>query len=134
MPKPLVTKVDQHLGSRVRKLRQQKGISASTLAEAVGSTQQQISRYENGENKLSAAQLYRIARSLDTPISWFFHDADELQSTPLLVKDRVGEYNLSHRETTSIREDLGVLNAIWPQLNKAQRETILKLLDTFLSK
>lgn len=134
MPKPLVTKVDQHLGARVRTLRQQKGISASTLAEAVGSTQQQISRYENGENKLSAAQLYRIALSLDTPISWFFHEAEELQSTPLLVRDTVGEYNLNHQDATSIREDLNVLDATWPRLNKAQREAILKLLDTFLSK
>ena len=55
MPKPLVTPIDRHIGDRLKQLRQQEGISAAALAEAIDSTQQQISRYENGQNKLGAA-------------------------------------------------------------------------------
>ena len=74
MAKPLVDDLDRHIGQRLKKLRQQEGVSAQLLAEAIDSTQQQISRYENAHNKLSATQLYRVATALGVPISWFYQD------------------------------------------------------------
>ena len=127
MPKPLATDVDRHLGARLQKLRQQCGISAAALAEAIGSTQQQISRYEHGENKLGAAQLYRISVTLGTPISWFFQGVESDQ-TPHAVKETPARYR-----DAAVKDELVLLESMWPRLNQSQRAALLKLLDTFLS-
>ncbi|WFQ78177.1 helix-turn-helix transcriptional regulator (plasmid) [Xenorhabdus sp. SF857] len=37
-------------------------------------SQQQLSRYETGDNQISAARLFQFALILDTPINWFFVD------------------------------------------------------------
>ncbi len=130
MPKPLVSEIDRHLGSRLRKLRQQSGVSAAALAEAVGTSQQQVSRYENGENKLGAGQLSRIARSLDVPVSWFFQGTEALEPE-LRVGDSRPQYRVA-QDDAKVREDLALLEAMWPRLTEAQRAALLKLLDSFL--
>jgi transcriptional regulator with XRE-family HTH domain len=127
MPKPLVTDIDSHIGARLRKLRQQEGISAAALAEAIGSTQQQISRYENGQNKLGAAQLYRFSQYLGMPISWFFLGVDE-ETPEWRIRDNRASY-----KTVVVKEELDALEAIWPRLSSTKRNVVLTLLDTFLS-
>ncbi|MDQ2076777.1 helix-turn-helix domain-containing protein [Marinimicrobium sp. ABcell2] len=127
MPKPLVTDIDRHIGARLQKLRQQNGISASALAEAIGSTQQQVSRYENGENKVGAAQLYRMAQSLNTPVSWFFQGVGS-DRAPLAVRESNAYY-----EKTHVADELAILESMWPRLTEPQRASILRLLDTFLN-
>ena len=123
MPKPLVTPIDRHIGDRLKQLRQQEGISAAALAEAIDSTQQQISRYENGQNKLGAAQLYRIALSLDVPVSWFFKGID-------LKAESINKIS-SQNDAVKIEDELQTINKIWPKLNSTQRLAIINLLDTF---
>lgn len=124
MAKPIVNDIDRQIGSRLKKLRQQEGLSAAALAEAVGSTQQQISRYENAQNKISASQLYLLARSLAVPVSWFFLDSEAGHS----VKEKAPpSYHSSSSE-----DDIANLQAMWSRLNGAQRSAILKLLDSFL--
>ena len=123
MPKPLVTPIDRHIGDRLKQLRQQEGISAAALAEAIDSTQQQISRYENGQNKLGAAQLYRIALSLDVPVSWFFKGID-------LQAESIHKIS-SQNDAVKIEDELQTINKIWPKLNSTQRLAIINLLDTF---
>lgn len=129
MPKPLVTDIDSHIGARLRKLRQQEGISAAALAEAIGSTQQQISRYENGQNKLGAAQLYRFSQYLGVPISWFFLGVEVEEETPeWRIKDNRASYNAG-----VVKEELDALESIWPRLSSTKRNLVLTLVDTFLS-
>ncbi|WP_275347459.1 helix-turn-helix domain-containing protein [Xenorhabdus bovienii] len=50
------------------------GLTATALAKQIGISQQQLSRYENGINKIYANQLVSICFELKTPISWFFKD------------------------------------------------------------
>lgn len=140
MAKPTTNEIDQLLGLRLKKCRQQMGLSAAALAEAIGSTQQQISRYENGQNKLSAAQLYLLASHLDIPVSWFFLDmpehnppADELrESAPpsYLAVDN----GFAYHELAQLRlaDDTANLQVFWPRLNTGQRSALLRLLDSML--
>lgn len=128
MVKPAVTKLDRQIGKRLKQLRSQVGVSAGPLADAIGSTQQQISRYETGENKLSASQLFLLAQSLGVPISWFFLDCTTEQSVPLLIKEPAPHY-LRH----IIEEEIESLQSFWPRLNESQRSIILKLLDLFMN-
>ena len=124
MAKPLANDIDRQIGLRLKKLRQQEGISAAALAEAIGSTQQQISRYENAQNKISASQLYLLAHHLAVPICWFFLDS-EVSPVSLLVGEKAPPpYNRS--------DDTATLQALWPRLSTTQRNATLKLLDSFL--
>lgn len=130
MSKPLATEIDRHIGTRLQKLRQQVKVSAATLAEAIGSTQQQISRYENGQNKIAASQLFRISRYMGVPISYFVQDVEQVSPSDTLLS--IGEKQPFYQKA-KIEEDLKLLEAMWPRLNEAQRTSILKLFDTFLS-
>ena len=42
-------------------------------------SQQQLSKFERGGNRITAGQLYRIARHLGLPIGEFFRDIDAEQ-------------------------------------------------------
>ncbi len=64
--------VDVHVGQRIRARRKTVGLSQSTLADALGLTFQQVQKYENGANRVSASKLYETARCLGVPVSYFF--------------------------------------------------------------
>ena len=61
--------VDRHVGARLRLCRHARGTKQTELASAIGLTFQQIQKYENGSNRISASKLYAIAAVLRTPIS-----------------------------------------------------------------
>jgi transcriptional regulator with XRE-family HTH domain len=66
------TPVDSHVGQRVRARRLELDLSQTGLAEACGITFQQIQKYENGANRVSASRLWQFAAVLGTPIDYFF--------------------------------------------------------------
>jgi len=72
--------VDIHVGGRLRQRRMLLGISQEQLAEMLGLTFQQVQKYERGTNRISASRLFQLARTLDTPITWFFEDMDQEQA------------------------------------------------------
>ena len=73
MPHP----VDVHVGSAIRKLRRDAGMTQQQLAEMVGIKFQQIQKYETGANRVSASRLWEIARALEVPVERFFSGFDE---------------------------------------------------------
>ena len=64
--------IDVHVGSRIRSLRQSLRLSQTTLGNKLGITFQQIQKYENGANRVSASALYRIAYLFDVGVGYFF--------------------------------------------------------------
>jgi transcriptional regulator with XRE-family HTH domain len=71
--------IDIHLGHRLRAARQAQHISQTELAVALGITFQQIQKYEEGSNRISAARLFEIAHVLGAPITLFFEGAKQPQ-------------------------------------------------------
>jgi transcriptional regulator with XRE-family HTH domain len=65
---------DAEVAKRVRALRLQRGLSQTELSDALGVTFQQVQKYERGANRISAGRLFRIAKVLDVPVSFFFSD------------------------------------------------------------
>jgi transcriptional regulator with XRE-family HTH domain len=53
------------------------GISQEKLADDLGLTFQQVQKYERGANRVSASKLYEIARSLSSPVAWFFEGLND---------------------------------------------------------
>ncbi len=52
-------------------------MNQTQLGEKLGITYQQILKYENGANRISASRLYQMTRILDVPVSFFFDGLDE---------------------------------------------------------
>ncbi len=82
MPRRTVAKdgphpIDVHVGSRVRLRRTLLGMNQTQLGEKLGLSFQQIQKYENGANRISASRLYQMTRILDVPVSFFFDGLDK---------------------------------------------------------
>jgi len=82
----LAARIDAHVGHQIRKHRQNRGITQQELARALGISYQQIQKYENGTNRISAGRLYIIAKALGTQASDFFEEfALSLRSDQLAI-------------------------------------------------
>lgn len=73
--------INNFIGNKIYNFRLSRGLSRAKLAKEVSITHQQIAKYENGSNKVSAARLYLIADALDIPITSFYENIDK--HTPL---------------------------------------------------
>ena len=90
MPRRTVAKdgphpIDVHVGSRVRLRRTLLGLNQTQLGERLGITYQQVQKYEQGVNRISASRLYKLTQILDTPLAYFFDDV------PLETDDAVSQ-------------------------------------------
>jgi len=83
--------VDAHVGGRVRDRRTLIGMNQEELGKHLGLTFQQIQKYENGMNRITASKLWVISRVLGRPISWFFEGIGK--------QKRKGDDLLAKRET-----------------------------------
>ncbi|HHR6221893.1 TPA: helix-turn-helix domain-containing protein [Providencia alcalifaciens] len=61
------------IGLRIKNRRKELGLSGANLADRLHLSQQQISRYENGVNKIPIDHLLDISEILMCPIEWFFN-------------------------------------------------------------
>jgi transcriptional regulator with XRE-family HTH domain len=78
--KKAVRDIDAQIGQRIREARQPQGMTQEVLADGLGITFQQVQKYENGSNRISAARLYDIAQMLGLPISYFYEGAEPFRS------------------------------------------------------
>ena len=79
------TDVDRTVGVRIKTLRKAKSMSQTALGQAIGVTFQQVQKYENGKNRLSASRLGEMARALEVPVSALFDGAEGTDQTDVLV-------------------------------------------------
>ncbi len=66
--------IDAHVGARLRVRRTLLGMNQTNVGDALGVAFQQVQKYENGKNRISASRLYDLSRVLDVPIQYFFDD------------------------------------------------------------
>ncbi len=70
---PHVTSTHAHVASRIRLRRTLLGMSQDRLAEALGTTVQQVQDYERGMNRIGMSRLIGLAQVFGVPVG-FFHD------------------------------------------------------------
>ncbi len=70
------TDVDEYVGRRLRRRRVELGLSQAQLGGALGTTYQQLQKYEHGTNRLSAGRLYPAAQYLGVAFDYFFDGAE----------------------------------------------------------
>ncbi len=73
--------VDINVGQKLRARRREIGQSQTALGEALGVSFQQVQKYENGVNRVSASMLYRAAKSQGVEPAHYFEDLDSTASS-----------------------------------------------------
>ncbi|MBI3453560.1 MAG: helix-turn-helix domain-containing protein [Rhodospirillales bacterium] len=109
--------IDSRVGTRIRVRRQCLGWSQTKLAGQIRISFQQLQKYENGTNRVSAGRLARIADALDIDVGWFFRD----DAVPPALEGNDAK-----------SKELSRLTAIFMRLSKPARQK-LRLIATALS-
>jgi transcriptional regulator with XRE-family HTH domain len=68
--------MDAALGERIRHRRRELGLSQSALGGKLGITFQQIQKYENGTNRVSATMLVKLSDALAMTVSELLQQAE----------------------------------------------------------
>ncbi len=66
--------MDTKIGPKIKEARKARGLSREQVGRKLGVSQQQIARYESGENKISADKLAVIAIIVHKSIDYFYPD------------------------------------------------------------
>ncbi len=74
--------VDVHVGGRIRLRRTMLGMNQTNLGDALGLTFQQVQKYENGANRVSASRLFQLSKVLNVSVPFFFDDMPEKVTGP----------------------------------------------------
>jgi len=75
MSKKRDNSMDIQIGQRIRRARIDASVTQHELGQILGRSSQQVHKYEQGSNRVSAGTLYTIAQVLDRSVDWFFSDA-----------------------------------------------------------
>ncbi len=133
--------IDMVVGERLMKRRRLMGYSQSEVAEATGVTIQQIQKYEKAVNRISSSRLYKLARLLKVPVSYFFTTIDSLQdeNTAFFAEDSAQVYGedidakIESEENASDREIIYLVRAYNNIANQNVRKHILELTKSIAS-
>ena len=68
VPKACSHSIDKGIGARLKLYRQRASLSQTALGKHLGVSFQQVQKYENGTNRISAATLVKIAHCLNISI------------------------------------------------------------------
>ena len=124
-----ISPIDVHVGARVRVRRTLLGMTQTNLGDAIGLTFQQVQKYENGTNRISASRLFDLSRVFDVPIEYFFDDMPTaVAASSLATKKRGKAKKLPNYESNPMatRETLELVRAYYkitdPEIRKRLRE------------
>jgi len=112
--------IDSHVGARIRALRRQLRLSQTDLANSLGLTFQQVQKYENGTNRVSASMLARTARFLEVSPAYFFEGLDDMSDGP----GPISPFLTMAADRTGL-----ALAEIWPDLNSEAKQVLLQLAE-----
>ncbi|MCZ2722086.1 helix-turn-helix transcriptional regulator [Marinomonas sp. 15G1-11] len=124
MSKISVTDIDATVGRRIQLRRKELRISAASLSEKIGISQQQLSRYERGVNKINVSHLFHISVFLESPISWFFLDCEVEEA--FQISNQTAPYIAMQDADLQTR-----LQQVWTTLSRDQQRKLIALLDAF---
>lgn len=79
-------KVNVFIGSKIYSLRLANGISREQLANIIKISQQQISKYEKGGDRISVGMLFLIAKALKEDIGYFYKGFEETATEEVITQ------------------------------------------------
>lgn len=73
----IANQLDLEIGRRLRQSRLVEQLTQGQLAQKIGISFQQLQKYENGSNRISASRLWSVSRALGLPITYFYDGLDD---------------------------------------------------------
>lgn len=81
--------IDIAVGRKLRKLRLDAGMTLQELADRIGTSHQQLQKYETGVNRISAGMLPIIAEVIGAEILEFFMDVEGTRGQTSSAADKM---------------------------------------------
>jgi len=100
--------VDKHVGNRIRERRRELHISQQDISEILGVSYQQLQKYENGNNRISAGRMFLLAHILKVEVGYFYQG---LPPSEELFKGKMNDLDfvmpeIDSLQATSLRQAL----------------------------
>ncbi len=100
--------VDKHVGNRIRERRRELHISQQDISDILGISYQQLQKYENGNNRISAGRMFLLAHILKVEVGYFYQG---LPPSEELFKDKMNDLDfvmpeIESLQATSLRQAL----------------------------
>jgi transcriptional regulator with XRE-family HTH domain len=108
---------------RLKALRESIGISQVKMAEAIGSTQSSVNRYENGQSTLPVELFRRYADYFDVSLDYIFARTDKPQGVTYEFKPKAAPERAEMRRFIEMCFD--------PQspMNEKLKETLFRMME-----
>lgn len=128
-----VRDVELLISKKLRQLRTQKEMTLEELGNVVGTSAQQIQKYESGQNRISSGVLLEIANALQTPIHIFYEGhidapmySSTTQTTALILNEEYSEYNEEAVELSA--EEINTLFRFFSQIkDQTVRQSLIRI-------
>ena len=111
-----------NIGNRILRSRTILGVTRNELAQVIGISQQQLAKYENGVNRISASRLSLVAKKFSVSINHFYTDILNF------------EKKLPIESSVNLNSHLSLINKLSKLKNKEQVKSVSLLLDALLKK
>jgi len=108
VPKANSHSVDKAIGGRLKLYRQRANLSQTALGKHLGVSFQQVQKYENGTNRISAAALMRMSRFLNISIGQLLANDNERGKPSAGQRDDLARFAKSAEGRNLIRSFLAI--------------------------
>lgn len=124
--------VDVYVGNRIRMRRLMLRISQEKLAQTLGITFQQVQKYEQGHNRVSASRLWDFAKILRVPVTFFFDDMDEqtASQSPCQLYSSSAPLSFDKGDPLYDQQNIAMLKSIAKIKNPNLKQALYTLVDT----
>jgi len=106
------SEMDLKVSARLKVARRAAGLTLVELAGRLGLSHQQLQKYEQGKNRISAGLLYSIASELGVSLAVFFESAQAPLETPAARARRQAGHIISRIPDAEMDRVVRVLKAL----------------------
>lgn len=78
-----------NLGKRIRNRRKLLGLTQKTVAERIGTTYQQVSKYESAANKVNAFTLLNLANALAASTTFLLNEGEGTETFEMVIGKKI---------------------------------------------
>ena len=103
--------IDLIVGQRLKKARQDVGVTQQQLGAFMGLTFQSIQRYEKGVSGISTGRLVQAAQVIGGPISYFFQDVIDLDGNVVPIGEGASRPPLVSHEAMQVARLFDSINS-----------------------
>ncbi len=122
------------IGTRLRKLREEKNFSQGDIEKRTGLLRCYISRVENGHTVPSIETLERLASALEIPLYQLFYEGDEPPALPNLSKRKTTEELVLGDESEKETRFYEKVKRLLTRINDRDRQLLLYMAQKLASR